>query len=59
MSVNASEYHKTSQIWISEVGDSLLRDKEQLSAELALSVESPLNVFPGYDEIPSRANHIC
>lgn len=56
--VRASGYHKASH-WIWEVGDSLLRDKEQLSAEFMASAESPLSVFPGCDEVPSRAHRIC
>lgn len=56
--VRASGYHKASH-WIWEVGDSLLRDKEQLSAEFMASAESPLSVFPGCDEVPSRAHCIC
>ena len=49
---------QTSQI---QVGEVILywERKISCSAELTLSVESPLNVFPGCDEMPSRAHHIC
>ena len=45
--------------WVWEFGDSLLRDKEQMHAELTLSIESSLNVFPTYDEMAPRAHGIC